>query len=111
MGYMLHHAIVVTCHDLNVLTEAAKKARSFGCVVLGPCDPQINRVSTMMVCPDGSKEGWAESHRGDQNRDRFVGYLNSQRYEDGSTSLEWVEVSYGGDDKSAQVVRHAWVKE
>lgn len=108
MGYMLHHTIVVTSHNDKLIQDAADQARKLGCAVLGPSAPLINGFASMMVCPDGSKEGWAESHRGDRQRAEFIAYLNSKRYDDGSTSLEWAEISYGSDDETAAVENHAW---
>ena len=63
----------------------------------------VNGSRSFLVAPDGSKEGWLESATGDAMRSEFVAYLRSLAYEDGSTPLSWVELSYGGDDDEVQV--------
>jgi hypothetical protein len=65
-----------------------------------------NGYRSFFVPPDGSKEGWGESDRGDSARDDFVEYLRAKENEDGSSYLSWVEVSYGDDNGGCAVVRH-----
>jgi hypothetical protein len=108
MGYVRHHAIVVTSWDDGHIDVAAEEATRIGLQVIGPSDAAINGYRSMLVCPDGSKEGWAESNKGDIKRAAFCKWLDKHRYNDGSTCLEWVEVSYGSDDQDAAIERHAW---
>lgn len=108
MSYMLHHAIIVTSWDGFRMMAAAKKLNEIGLSFLGPSAEAVNGYRTLLVPPDGSKDGWDASEIGNQRRDEFIAWLDSQRYEDGSTPMEWVEVSYGGDDRAAKVERHAW---
>lgn len=110
MGHMRHHAIMVTSFDRMRLEWAAAKAVEMGCTVIGPLDIKINNISTFLVCPDGSKEGWSQSNVGDRQRKDFITYLNSLRHSDGSNNLEWAEVAYGSDDREAVVENHAWTK-
>ncbi len=64
----------------------------------------VNCYYTVILTPDGSKEGWDDSDRGDELRDRFVEQLGTVgKYEDGSSNWEWVEVSYG--EFGQQIVR------
>lgn len=109
MGYMRHNAIVVTSWKGQAITEASALARRFGLQVIGPSDEVVNGYRTLLVCPDGSKEGWIESNAGDDARKHFKKWLDEQRFEDGSTSLEWAEIAYGSDDKNAEIIAHAWV--
>lgn len=51
--------------------------------------------TTIVLCPDGSKEGWEISDRGDDLRQRFIDELAKDDYEDGSSPWDWVEVGYG----------------
>src|SRR5262249_44412475 len=98
MGYMRHHAIVVASWKLGLLEAAHAKAESIFKWV-SPISPQmVNRFASFFIPPDGSKEGWDESNEGDVERDRFIEWLNTQRYEDGSTALDFVEVQFGDDD-------------
>lgn len=108
MGYMRHDAIIVTSWKREILEAAAQKARDFGLEVLGPSVEVINGISTFLVCPDGSKEGWDESDEFNGKRARFLEYLNGERYEDNSTCLSWAALAYGGDDREAVVTAHAW---
>jgi hypothetical protein len=48
-----------------------------------------------VLIPDGSKEGWAESTQGDETRAKFIERLQLDRYDDGSSSWDWIEVGFG----------------
>jgi len=109
VGYIRHNAIVVTSWDEALIEAAACRARNIGLTVLGPSAEATNGYRTMLVCPDGSKEGWEESDQGDHERESFRDWMNEQRYEDGSTSLHWAEIAYGSDDADATVEAHAWM--
>lgn len=111
MGYIRHNAIIVTSWEDEAIVEAAAMARQIGLQVLGPSDEALNGYRSVLVCPDGSKEGWDESDRGDERREGFKNWLDDQRYEDGSTSLCWAEIAYGGDYQTAEIVTHAWLKQ
>lgn len=108
MGYIRHNAIVVTSWNNEAIEAAACRARNIGLTVLGPSCETVNNYKTLLVCPDGSKEGWADSDVGDQRRSDFREWLNTHRYEDGSTCLHWVEICYGSDDADATIEAHAW---
>ena len=107
MGYVKHHAIVVTSWNDEVIEFALVEARRCGlavCLVASECEG----YHSVFVAPDGSKEGWAESDDGDKRRGAFKGWMRAQQYEDGGSSLEWVEVAYGNDDHDAIVTDHQW---
>lgn len=108
MGYMRHDAIVVTSWNREAIDEAAAKARDLGLEVLGPSAEVTNGVSTLLVCPDGSKEGWGESDAFDAKRAKYLEHLNSVRYGDNSSCLSWVALAYGSDDSEAAITAHAW---
>ena len=108
MGYMKHDAIIVTSWNTEAIEEAAAKAREYGLEVLGPSDKAINSIRTMLVCPDGSKEGWEESDIFENKRFSYLKYLNSVRYEDNSSCLSWVALSYSSDDRDAKITAHTW---
>lgn len=108
MGYIRHDAILVTTWNREATDAAANKAREMGLAILGPSDEAMNGYRTLLVCPDGSKEGWDLSDEFDARRKAFVEYLNGVRYEDGETCLEWVAVAYGGDDYRAEITASAW---
>ena len=108
MGYIRHDAIVVTSSKDEAIEEAAAKARDQGLEVLGPSARATNGIRTLLVCPDGNNEGWAESDAFDAKRARFLEYLNGVRYEDNSSCLSWVALAYGSDDAAAEITAHTW---
>jgi hypothetical protein len=109
MGYIRHHAILVTSGLSTGQIEAAhaKAVGWFGHTVSAIIESHINGYKSFAVMPDGSKEGWDESDRGDIAREAFVAFLISQRYEDNSSPCDWVEVQYGDDERQTLVVRHS----
>lgn len=54
-----------------------------------------NGKATIVLCPDGSKEGWDTSNQGDYLRQRFIEELAKDNFDDGSSPWDWVEVGYG----------------
>lgn len=112
MGYTAHHAIIVTSWDTALLAAAHGKAMSLNRHVSLIIVGGVNNIASFMVAPDGSKDGWEESDVGDTGRARFMDWLDEQAYEDGSTSLAWVEVEFNElsepEDDGARVTRHAW---
>lgn len=108
MGYIVHNTIVITSRDHKAISDAAQKAKELGLEVLGPSPEAKNHYQTILICPDGSKEGWPDSQQFDEKRKACRDYLDDQRYEDNSSSLEWAEIAYGSDDRSVTVVDHAW---
>jgi hypothetical protein len=109
MGYMRHHAIVVTGvhYDSmganNIKTAHAKAASIFKWV--SPLSPVcMNGFQSFFIPPDGRKEGWDESDEGDRERRCFISYLESIKYEDGSSPVDWIEVQFGDDDWKTMVV-------
>lgn len=102
---MRHHAFVVTSYNEREAQKAHAKALGlFG----------LDRVTTVMtspsnayysffVGPDGSKEGWPESDKGDELRAAFIEWLREQYFEDGSSPYFWAEVQYGDDEDEAKL--------
>ena len=81
MGYMVHHAFIVTCwsnEKIKPVHEAAQ--RIFGDLVSEIVESTINGYVSFFVAPDGSKEGWKDSEEGDQRRDEFALWVK-QNYE------------------------------
>lgn len=122
MGYMRHHAIVVTTYKSELAAEAHKQAtalfqsepgvRAFNGIspadmITPVLESPVNGYCSFAILPDGSKEGWADSDVGDTARAEFVKWLESQRYVDGSSPLAWVEVQYGDDEGETRIVGHS----
>lgn len=104
MGYVRHHAIVVTSWNKEKIPLAVELARKLGCQVLGPSIEVVNGYTSILICPDGNKEGWSDSAKGDERRYVFVKWLRSQVHEDGSGPFEWVELAFGADGPEPEVV-------
>lgn len=105
MGWIRHHAIVVTG-----LTEEAIAAAHSKAVELFPPEtvtPIIsgttNGYTSFMIGPDGSKEGWGESDRGDKRRDEFVRWMENPPAQ--SWLMDYVEVAYGSENGTPNVTR------
>lgn len=112
MGHVCHNAIVVTSFQDETIKAARAKAVELGCPATEIVRSNVNAYYTFLIAPDGSKEGWADSEEGDRRRSEFRDWTRSVRYEDDSSPLEWVEVSYGSDewgcDIPMAVVAHEW---
>lgn len=115
MGYMVHHMIVVTSWDQELIQEAYAKAQEiFGgkdesgrfLAITPIITSPVNFYYSFFIPTDGSKEGWDDSDAGDNKRQEFVDWLNQQRFEDQSTSLDWALVQYGDDDRDNRILRH-----
>ena len=97
MGYMRHHAIVVTSFNAMEVKAAQNEAHRLG---MSPSSIQaslVNSEKSFFVPPDGSKEGWADSDKGDERRATFTKWLQEHSY------CEWVEVSFGHEGGTAAV--------
>jgi hypothetical protein len=108
MGYLRNHAIIVTSENQYKIRDAHAAAVELELQVLGPSEEVVNRCASILICPDGSKEGWPESDRGDARRKAFIDWLESQRYDDKSSSLSWVEVAYDYSELPAKVVNSCY---
>ena len=107
MGYMRHHAIVVTSWNKPLLARARVQARSLFSAVSPMIESPVNGYHSFFVPPDGSKEGWEESKRGDRQRREFVRWLDGERHEDDSSSLDWIEIQYGDEDGESKICAHS----
>ena len=104
MGYMRHHAIVVTSWSDEHIVAAHSVAKTLFSAVSEIITSPVNRYKSFMVAPDGSKEGWDDSNSGDGRRANFVMWLDGQRFEDDSSPLAWAEIQYGDDELETKIV-------
>lgn len=98
MGIIQHNAVLATTWDVKQYTKAYEWIRRLDLssqkqFLIGV--PLINGEVTIVLVPDGSKEGWNSSRDGDILRASFIQFLNEQKYDNGSSSWKWVEVAYG----------------
>jgi hypothetical protein len=105
MGYMRHHAIVVTSWSEERLQAAHKRAEELLPGLVTPIlKGWVNEYQSFFVGPDGSKEGWDDSDKGDIQRQKFREYLASEFMEDGGSYVDWAEVQYGDDEEVTEIV-------
>lgn len=109
MGWIRHHAIVVTSWDDAAITAAHSKAVELGLAVSPVLDATRNSYRSFLIAPDGGKEGWDSSKEGWRRRCEFVAWLREQ-YDGRGTGavtsrVDWVEVQFGDDDYQACVTR------
>lgn len=103
MGYIAHDAVIATTSDArpgglpNVEAFRASLPEDFRALVIGPIAGVVNGYYSYVWLPDGSKEGWSDSDKGDEYRAAFVA-LFDQVYDDGSSHDDVVEIRFGGDD-------------
>lgn len=107
MGYICRHTIAVTGTYGDYIDRAHKFAKSTGAHVTPIFTAPVNSERTFFVVPDGSKEFWPESDKGNQQRKEIVEYLKLTAYEDGSSPLAWVEVAYGDDNGLVEIKNYS----
>lgn len=108
MGFVRHHAIIVTGFRAKEAEKAYEFAKGLEMSLSEIKTSPVNGYISFCVFTDGSKEGWPDSDKGDEQRKAFIEYLRSEFIEDNSSYLEWVEVWYGGDDSDAGVSANPW---
>ena len=107
MGYIKHHGIAVTSAIDELIEEAHTQAKSiFKERASEILNSETNGYKSFFIAPDGSKEGWETSHKGDEQRDTFVKWINSKAYEDGSNSISFCEFFYGEDNGYSRIENH-----
>lgn len=97
MGYIRHHAIIVTHWDFDKIVDMHRFATLCN---LNPTRimESHNNFKTFFIPPDGSKEGWPDSNHADQERKRFKQFLRKRH-----NYADWTEISYGGDIGHSQI--------
>lgn len=100
MGYMRHHAIVVTETELRVeaLREKVIGAVAGAQVAVSEVTPTaVNGYRSFFLAPDGSKEGREASSEGDLARAKTKDVLRA-------SMASWVEVQFGDDDGETKII-------
>lgn len=107
MGYIKHHGIAVTSGIDELIKEAHTKAKSiFNERTSELLTSETNGYKSFFIAPDGSKEGWDESNKGNAQRETFVKWINEQAYEDDSNSISFCEFFYGEDNGNSLIENH-----
>lgn len=103
---------MVTSWNEEKLQEAHTKAIEIFKDIVPITPPAVNGYVSFLVAPDGGKEWWTHSDKGDAARDELVSWLDNQRYEDGGTSLRWVEVQFGDEGHVTKIIScDDWLRE
>jgi len=96
MGYMRHHAIVVTSWDKRSINTAHQKAKELfeGILEISNITSEVtNGYRSFLIPPDGSKEGWGTSDLGNEARNAFINWLKSQN----NNYCDYAEVSFADE--------------
>lgn len=102
MGYMRHHAIIVSsCADDGIKRAYGLAKELFGDLVTNIVGPVINGYSSFAVLPDGSKEFWADSDSYDLKRAELISGLKD------CWLVEWVELSFADEDGPAKILNES----
>ncbi len=92
MGTINHDAIVVTGSN-----AAAAIGRDKAIEVGLPCSDLVtsplNDYASFLIAPDGSKEFWPDSDKGDEARSKWIAWARACW--DSGPALEFVHVRYG----------------
>ena len=115
MGYMRHHAIIVTGWPEEKMIEANKRAKKIfeknfdgepfekgrsKRLVSDIIKGLSNDEYSFFIAPDGSKEGWQTSDLGDNARKQFLDWMEAE-----DNYLDYVELSFGGDGDYEKITR------
>jgi len=100
MGLHVHTAVIVTSWNHKAISDAIKAAESLDLEVVGPSSGNINSYQTFMIPPSGLSLTSPTSEESSTKLQAFRAYLESAKYDDGSSCLEHVFITYGNDLKS-----------
>ena len=97
MGYFIHHGMMLHSWMESAIKESHETSLSLfqSCQVADIATTAINGRFSFAIYPDGSKEGWLDSDKGDKARLEFNKWLH-EAYHKG-TYIEWVEFSFGDE--------------
>ena len=97
MGWIVHHAIVVTGNATDCAAAHAEAERIFGPAGVTPIlTAPVNGLCSFLIGPDGSKENWPDSKKGNTRRARFHKWVRAA-VED-FVLIHAVEVAFGETD-------------
>lgn len=109
-----HHAILITTRHRKFIEELRLKAKEFflkgmqaktGHSLVGEITPSIiGDFYTMVIFPDGSKEGYETSEEADNIRGKIIASIKELNQKAGNQELSFVEISYGSDTEPAAII-------
>lgn len=99
MGTIQHKAVLVTGSDFGEmrLTTAHKKAKELfpKQLVSDILEAVTNGYGSFFIAPCGSKIGWPDEDSHQDSINKLVEFLEELKYEDGSTSVKYLYVTFG----------------
>jgi hypothetical protein len=107
MGHLRNECIIVSSWDAAHALTAHEAATAIfnpagmGALVSGLTHHAINGGAAFFIAPDGSKEGWADSDKGESARNEFIEFLREEK----RLYLDWSLVLIGGDDGEYRVLQ------
>src|SRR4051812_41598205 len=108
-----HHAILITTRDKKLMDEVRTKAKDFfqkgmqaktGIQLIGEImESIIGNFYTMVIFPDGSKEGYETSDEANNIRSKIIAAIEELNQKKGSQEISYAEVSYGSETEPAAI--------
>lgn len=99
MGVINHNAVIATTESHKNIDDLKDWITYLGNIeesmLFVFIDCVSNNICTVILAPDGEDEGTKYSDKGDDLRQKFIKYLGSEKYNDGSDIWSWIEVGYG----------------
>ncbi|MFT3992405.1 MAG: hypothetical protein QM680_13455 [Luteolibacter sp.] len=92
MGTIHHDAIVITSSDEKELNAARNKAATLGLDCSEIVQSKANGYQSFFIAPDGSKEGWESSNKGDEIREAWIRWARERN------RVDWAHIRFGGDN-------------
>lgn len=105
MGYHMHHVLIVTTWCDKSYLAVVEFAKKNDIPIVEQPSAAINGYRSLVVFPDGSKEGWPDSDAGDNRRALLGSFLRrktNRTYV--GFYVDWVEVAFGGDFGNADII-------
>ncbi len=100
MGWHQHHCIVLTSSEEDIELARDKALELFESnLVSDILNSKSNGYYTLVITPDGSKEGWEKSNDNDLKRTEFVAWLKREMKQ-----TDFVEVQFGGDYNNCTIL-------
>lgn len=99
MGYMRHHAIVVTAFDDRIKDAHDKAISIIGNELVSEIiDSPVNGYRNFFVCSDGSKEFWSDSDEYEKRRLEFIKWIKDKYW------YTWALIQYGDEEGDNTIV-------
>lgn len=65
---------------------------------------RVNGFGSFLIIPDGGKKGWEDAVRAEVKRGEWMRWAVAVAQPPGGLGVEWVLVTFGGDDKGTAEV-------